>query len=566
MNGENMWQEHIDQGKKALNARDPVAAEASFNDALDYASRNFAHTDTRIPETFAFLGRALLFQRKVGEAVPALRQAVRIARSLKYESPAVVLADYLWACIESSESGGGKRRQEKLQALEKYMPAGRIEDLNKRLKAILTAVPERQEQAGQGSRQSSKGKPGTKGQGETEPKRMSEPESKSEAESGKDAAPQSDLQPQQSQEPREEEQPEKQAQPEPQAETGPEIQPEPQAEKQAEPSPELQPEPQPGKQAQPETGPGPKPEAKTAAHVEPEIKVYPWPEPGERDIPFNTRLAAAPKVKVQLEAKAEPVLPERYQAWAEKLRSTIERSKSYQMHELIASYLELHELMSETVEIYRPPHSAVADHLSALGELAFALGLFDRAGVLLTLALRNYEKTAGYYHLKTAYARLQLAQVYKELDRCYEADAYFGPAFNIIQSQPEIDKEWFGKVVRSFGLMMQREKIENMLFASVQEIDNLAEQRKYLEADQRARSLADKMAEVFVSDHDSFAYLYDHHAQVLAKYGREVESAVLKRLADYIGAKNRENREFHKAIEEILPDFDEQVKAALYFE
>jgi hypothetical protein len=66
--------------------------------------------------------------------------------------------------------------------------------------------------------------------------------------------------------------------------------------------------------------------------------------------------------------------PEHYQDWAEKLRNGIERSRKDQIQELFASYLELHVLLSETVELYAPPDSAAGDHLSALGELAFAPG------------------------------------------------------------------------------------------------------------------------------------------------------------------------------------------------
>jgi tetratricopeptide (TPR) repeat protein len=142
-----MWQEQINKGKKALNARDFVQAEDAFREAMASARRDFGHTDTRIPLTFAYLGRVLLFRKNVKEALSALRQASRIAATLNFSDGPVLLADYLWAYLDHENPEAEMRRASKLKALEKIMEPAALQRLAQDLKDLFTVSPKAQPEA-----------------------------------------------------------------------------------------------------------------------------------------------------------------------------------------------------------------------------------------------------------------------------------------------------------------------------------------------------------------------------------------------------------------------------------
>jgi hypothetical protein len=140
-----MWKERIDEGVKALSNKNLVVAEGCFKTALEFARETFAHTDERIPQTFSFLGQALLWQKKIPEATEALRQSVRIARNLHYKSSLITTADYLWAYIDQSAEDAAERRKITYEALKREMPAPKLELLLKELNQLFAASKDNQQ-------------------------------------------------------------------------------------------------------------------------------------------------------------------------------------------------------------------------------------------------------------------------------------------------------------------------------------------------------------------------------------------------------------------------------------
>lgn len=439
-----MWQEHIEQGKKALNLQQLVAAEASFRDALDFASRNFSHTDSRIPETFAYLGRSLLLQKKVKEAVPALRQATRIAESFKFRSAEIALADYLWAYIDHTDPKVEERRNLKLKALEQFMQPAVIEKLNRELQKLFTVASAQDIQSKQ----------------------------------------------------------------------------EPKAKAPAKPS-------------------APAAESKVSREV------------SEDKLQTNAVHSA-------------PISPDRYKQWAERLHHGIERAKSYFIAEIVAGYLELHQLMAETIQLYPPPHVALADHLLAMGKIAHTIGLSETALALFELSHSNYRKAVGENNVKTAYAQMHLAEMYLDLDLYEQAGLHYHLALNVLSADKNLDKKWLAEITSSFSLMFAKQKLEEQFLSGMDKLNKLVRASEYEEANLLAEELFQKLISVFPADHIHFVELYRRHSLILASSGRSVECAVMSRMANYLDAKISDRQNYQKAINETLPEFSAAILSALY--
>jgi tetratricopeptide (TPR) repeat protein len=492
-----MWQQHFNQGKKALNARDLVAAEASFRDALECAKRDFGHTDKRIPQTFAYLGRTLLFRKNVKEALPALRQAARIAESLQFTEGPIALADYLWAYLDHEDPEAEQRRSAKLKALDKFMEPNVVERINRELKELFTVAP----------------KP------EPDPPKQEE-------KPVPDVTADLDLKPS----------PKKEAKPDPA----------PAPEK---PVPE--PAPQPPKPVEP------KPIEKPAEDLEQQL------QPKPKVTSFNTSIGTPDKKPLQTPDK-EPIAPERYSQWAEKLHNATERSQRPLMAELIASYLDMHNLVEETVKLYPPPHKAVGDHFMSLADITNIIGLYDRAGTFYELAVSNYKKALGANHPKTGFAQLHLAEVYGLMDSFDKAHEHFREAFNTLQVYPDLDKKWFEEKVNFFNMLIMRERVEKELFQALEQINDLLRNEQYKEADALFLSLAEKMIAVLPADHYNFTYLYHGHSRVLWASGRTLEASILSKIAMYLNAKLKEREDYNREMDEMFPEFSIPTLNALY--
>lgn len=525
-----MWQEQIDKGVKQLAARQLDAAESSFSAALNYARENFGQYDHRIPETFSHMGQTLLLQKRIHEATAYLRQSSRIAASYNYQSAPVALADYLWSCIDKEHPEAEDRRKDALKTLVQFLNKSEIAAVNNQLKTLFTAGLEAK------APDTAKSDPPSKKQTRSEAK----PEAKSESES----------------------KPEPKAQPKQPEPTPPPQQPEP-----APPSPKQEAKPVP-KPAQPP----PKPEATPQPQPAPKTKEAPKPESGpaptskkNAGASFTETIAQFASQSKSQDTAAPAAFPaERYQSWAEKLSSAVKRSKSPHITEQLSAYVELHQLMSETLQLYRPPHTAVADHLMAFGDLTNAIGLYNQAGFYYLLAAKNFEKTVGKDHLKTAYANLYLAMVHRDLDQYDQARSHFGLAFNIIQTkQNNLDQTWWSETVDSFKVMMRREQVEKQFLQGLEELITLLKAARFHEFDALSRELSEKLASVFPQDHYNFMLLYRRTAQGLAGAGRVFESIALSNMADYLDAKLKDKENFNKSFDESFPQFPAEVMVAL---
>ncbi|MBX9692095.1 MAG: tetratricopeptide repeat protein [Cyanobacteria bacterium] len=509
-----MWNEHINQGKQALNARNLVIAESAFRDALECARRDFGHTDTRIPETFGYLGRALLLQKKVKEAASALRQAARISKTLNHASGPIAIADYLWAYIDHQDKNAEQRRNEKLQALQGYMQDSAIEKLNKELRDIFTVRPTPEE-----------------------------PPPKAEAAEPEVAQP--------STSPTADIEESEQVPVGENLETP--VEPIVHQVTAGEGAAQAQAVQAPVQESEPSLKPYDKPDSELELQLEPKAKVE----------TFKPVFGVVTAKTEQKEEKG-PIAPERFQLWADRLNKALERSKKPQLSELIGSYVDMHDLMNETVILYVPPHPAVGDHLMGLADIANAIGLYNRAGGLYELAVEILSKALGPHHPKTAYAQIYLAQVYGTMDSYDKAHHHFRGGFNTLQNYAGLDKQWFQENIEFFNLLIKRESVEKELFQSLEQIGVLIREQRYDEADRLCLALSDKIHAVFPPDHYNLCFLYHRHAVVLANCGRMVESSALSRLAIYLESKIKDREEYNKQMEEIFPEFPLPTLNALY--
>lgn len=325
-----------------------------------------------------------------------------------------------------------------------------------------------------------------------------------------------------------------------------------------EPKP-VDPDPTP-KQPEPQPAEKPKLESKDPEPLQADVPT----KPGEPST-FAETIAQSASQSPEFDSVEPAKFPaERYQAWAEKLSTAIERSQRPHVTEMLGAYVDLHRLMGETLVLYRPPHSAVADHLMAFGDVCNNIGLFSQAGFFYTLTLKNLEKALGADHLKTAYANLYVAMVHRDLDEYDKARHHFSIAFNTIRTkQTNLDEKWFSQVVDSFNLMMHREKIEQQFMAGLDEMISLLKQERLTEFDVLSRSLSDKLGSVFPQDHYNFMLLYRRSAQGLNAAGRTFEAIALSNMADYLDAKLKDKENFNKAFNESFPQFSTQVMTML---
>lgn len=483
-----MWQDDFNRGLKQLDQGQLAEAEASFSAALNYARQKFKHTDTRIPDSFAFLGRTLLLQKKTQEAAPALRQAVNIAKHMQHKNKDIAITRYLWAYIDTAEDAS-ERRQQALDELNEYLKANEIQNIQNKLKQLFTV----------------RNKPGT----EPKPKPAPEqPVTKTELPL-----------------------PEPMAEPEPQ----PPIKPEPKLEPKKEPAPGTEPKLD---QAEPICESG-------------FFRSHLW-DRNQADVESSQ------------EAEAKTVEPQHYADWSARLNAAMERAAKPELSEILCAYVDMHDLMTETVRLYKPPHTAVGDHLLALADIANTVGMVETAGELTWLALRNFQLTLGPRHGKTGYAHLALAQAFREQENYVQCSYHFNAACNILQSLPDLDREWFQKVVSQYQLLQHRERLQAQLDRNLDEMTRLCQDGKAVEADKLGCETYKLLMQFFPPDHYAFVSLFHRHATALYSKQDYVASQALERIAKYLDAKLQDKYTHNNEMAQLFPSFSLKVVQALY--
>ncbi len=439
------WEQHIKDGIKALDQRNYLIAETSFGSALDYARKGFRHVDPRIPETFGYLGQALLLQKKVTEAAPALRQSVNIARSLKKMSVAIATAEYLYAYIDYQSPDADERRNTAVIQLKGYLSEDAINQLTNELKNLFTVKP-------------------------PEPEVKTESMSDSSMEQNK-----------------------------------------PEAVRQAEPLSETKSE----------------------------------------------------SAVVAMEQNNSPpvVDQEKYSAWAKRLNVAIIKAKSSNLAQLTTGYLELHELLTETLSLYASPHSAIADHLGSMGGAAAEIGLFARSEQLFRLAIRQMEQARGEKNPATALLQLKLANVYRAHEAYHEADIYFLLAMEVLGSANNIDQLLLNDTAELFKHMHQRAKVESTSLKLFNEVTRLEQSGELHEAHEKALLAQSLLAEQFTEDHPHFAVLCRHHAKVLNKKGQFTEAENLIARACLVERIQTEREIYYKLLDQGLPPIPAVINA-----
>ena len=240
------------------------------------------------------------------------------------------------------------------------------------------------------------------------------------------------------------------------------------------------------------------------------------------------------------------------------MNSAIQRGCSAYMTEILEAYVSMHNLMPETLALYKLPHVALGDHLMAIGDVTTALDLNNEADFFYMLTLKNFEKCLGNDHLKTAYASLFLAMVHRDLDEYDKARLLFSAAYKTIQlKHTDLDKKWFAQVVVSFNQMMQREKVEDQFMQGLDELTEILRQERFDDFDILSRTLSDKLASVFPPDHFNFTLLYRRTAQGLGGAGRTIESMALSNLATYLDAKLKDKEDYNRAFDQTFPQFQQ---------
>lgn len=487
-----MWQDDFNRGLKQLDQGQLAEAEASFSAALNYARQKFKHTDTRIPDSFAFLGRTLLLQKKAQEATPALRQAVNIAKHMQHKNKDIAITRYLWAYIDTAEDAA-ERRQQALEELTEYLKANEIQNIQDKLKQLFTV----------------RNKP--------EPKPKPAPEK-----------PVTKAEPPQ---------PEPKPEPEPQSPTKPKPKPEPKK------------EPAPG--AEPKPAPEPKRDQAEPICESGFFRSHLW----------DRNLADAESSQ---ETQAQTVEPQHYAAWSARLNAAMERAAKPELSEILCAYVDMHDLMAETVRLYKPPHTAVGDHLLALADIANTVGMVETAGELTWLALRNFQLTLGPRHGKTGYAHLALAQAFREQENFALCSFHFNAACSILQSLPDLDRDWFQKVISQYRMIQHRERLQAQLDRNLEEMTRLCQDGKPVEADKLGCETYKLLMQFFPADHYAFVSLFHRHATALYSKQDYVASQALERIAKYLDAKLQDKYTHNNEMAQLFPSFSFQVMQALY--
>ncbi|MBX9722384.1 MAG: hypothetical protein K2X81_13365, partial [Candidatus Obscuribacterales bacterium] len=327
-----------------------------------------------------------------------------------------------------------------------------------------------------------------------------------------------------------------------------------------------------------ENKPSPKPEQKTEQKAQ---QTPPPPKPEEKPLQKTeqkTPVKPEQNLEIEVEEKSEyKPSPEEFTKWADQLQRAFVDARSPLVLLAISGYVNLHDLLWETLRLYEPQNPAVADHLEAMADVAVGLGLHLRAEQLLLRAIQNSQDGQNPSHLRSAKTKLKLAKLYQQIDSFDQALFYYDEALPIIydhEPHPTLDKESYRNSAVA-ELLDRRDTIKyahiiiaQLVLLNQVPANNEQREENFNRINQLVLQASALLAGLFEQDHSSFQHLYRAYANALFRTA-PIEYLVLQRCVqryvDRVQAMELENRSYLNALDNDLPPIPDLRKLAESF-